>query len=303
MAQHSSVPLAFEFIAKRREWHVVKLVVAGREDAFREPAPKFLGTDIPIPMIGKPLTEPSNDVLFRVEEDSSYAFLGAGSLYKAAGIEEAAHLDALADLVENGRTVPTGSDELLVSGSSTSGQGRKRPDPWAMRDEFLKLDESATALAAFLNRWGTWGTFSLLIERLSGTRMLKRLTGEEYPQFLHPYTVWRERKTYRDGMLGSSASWLSTRATLGLTHRRAEFPYLGIVAATCRQAIETTITLDHLRKVRSRVCARVDCNNIFPVDSDHGKIYCQQYCGHLVSVRNGRAATKKAAKSLKRKKA
>jgi hypothetical protein len=56
-------------------------------------------------------------------------------------------------------------------------------------------------------------------------------------------------------------------------------------------AFLATIFIYHLRETKYRYCRRPDCGNVFEVGR-RGKIYCEQYCGHLESLR----ATRKRKK-------
>ncbi len=304
MAHHFTVPFAFEFESERLKWSIVRFEIAGREGDFKPPTLKFPGTDLPIPTVAAPVLNRSNEVLVRCEQSEStgHAFLPRGRMYKAFNPEESAYLEALGELKLAGKDVPEDMSELIVSDPNTVLPSRKKADAWAMREEFLRLEKTNRALVEFLNRWGDWGGPSVLVTaRVSGQDLLRLLSPDKEPRFLLPFTIWRQREAYRAGMLGAPSLWLSHTASLSLTHRRPQFPYMGITDRKCSRAIETTITLDHLRQVKNRICARVDCNNIFSVDSEHAKIYCEQYCGHLVSVRRKRAAAKKAAKAAGRK--
>jgi len=46
-------------------------------------------------------------------------------------------------------------------------------------------------------------------------------------------------------------------------------------------------------------CKRPDCGNIFPRTEDKRKVFCSQYCGHLVSLRRKRAAKRKRTSKRK----
>ena len=164
-----------------------------------------------------------------------------------------------------------------------------------MRDEFLRLKESNAALLAFLNRWGPWDRLGALYI-VEPTGFSPRELGDPVPLAVLPSLVWERRRELRSGMLNKPDVWLSDNAAFGTMQRRTSYPYLGITDHTCLQAIETTITLDHLRKTVWRKCARQDCENVFAMNSGHGKTYCEQYCGHLESVRRNRAKAKAAQK-------
>ena len=75
-------------------------------------------------------------------------------------------------------------------------------------------------------------------------------------------------------------------------------PYFGLTDGLCTSAIETTITLDHLRRVEYRICARDDCAKPFQVQSAHGQTYCSQGCAHTVHMRRSRQAERKQGKKM-----
>ena len=181
--------------------------------------------------------------------------------------------------------------------------GERIGDPWLMRREFMQLPEANDAVLSFANRWGAWNVGALSVHTYPfRLNEFIKLESRPWIECLSPFLVWQERQRLKAAMLAPPEEWLSRNASLGFTASRQRFPYLGVKATTCLRAIEITITLDHLRNVRSRICARPDCDNIFTVESNHGKVYCDQYCAHLVSVRRNRAPSKKAEIASQRRK-
>jgi hypothetical protein len=179
---------------------------------------------------------------------------------------------------------------MLFEPDSPTGLHKER-DPWQMRDEFLRLKRDDEALLDFVNKWGEWDSEVLFP---IGGQTIARKIDHYCPRFILPDRVWKMQDFYRSALRTPAEEWLTRFAMLGGLKKRSTFPYLAANSASCRTAIETTITIDLLKKVRFRACARPDCDNVFSLDSRHKRKYCQQYCGHLESVRKQRQATQKA---------
>src|SRR5271157_1320058 len=92
--------------------------------------------------------------------------------------------------------------------------------------------------------------------------------------------------------------WLTDfQQLLPLTLRR-RYPYLLLGTSNCQEAIVHTITLDLLKKVQFRICARGDCRAPFPIKNQHRREYCCQDCAHIESVRRQRRRARREAKHL-----
>lgn len=65
-----------------------------------------------------------------------------------------------------------------------------------------------------------------------------------------------------------------------------------VLVGTALDAILATIYLDSLRGIESQACALAGCEQVFEVNSKHGKRYCSNYHAHLASVRRNRPKTK-----------
>lgn len=170
------------------------------------------------------------------------------------------------------------SGALLVP-SLTQGRTR-RADAWQARDEFfdLKLGD-ISGLLKFFNRWGQWHSDSLD----------DAVSVEE---------VWRIRERFLKAVMAPLSEWLTDQSVnvspLALFRPRAEYPHFFSKTSWCAVGIHTTITLDLLRRVKFRLCARKDCRTPFAVESNHDRKYHSQYCGHLESLRKQRREAKKA---------
>jgi hypothetical protein len=161
-------------------------------------------------------------------------------------------------------------------------------DPWQARDEFLSLRRSITDLLVFLNRYGAWRREHLPWD--STTVWGRR------PRLAFPEDFWNEQARIRESLKGGAKNW-TWRDVLRLSPR-PEFPHYVHEAMCCFEAINTATTIDFLKNIRFKICARPDCAKPFPADRTN-KIYCEQYCGHLVSVRNKR---KRASRPKRRPK-
>jgi hypothetical protein len=296
MAQHFNIPIAFKYLASRAKWESCSFLLADEESVFRPKSPTAT--------LGTPVMPESDKVYIRLNRVTGLAALTAPSepFYKTYSSELIVALQIMFERQESGLPLLESMAQLLV----TSQQGdiaERHLDPWKMCDEFMRLEESNAALRSFLNRWGIWDTSSTISLAAASLKDVGLgLVSYESPILcVLPFLVWRARKAFRAGMLGKPDAWLANNASFGMTHRRSQFPYLGITDRDCSKAIETTITLDHMRQVKRSICARSDCDNIFEVESGHGKIYCEQYCGHLVSVRRKREAEKRARKAARPK--
>jgi len=216
------------------------------------------------------------------------------------------------------------SVDLLLCSSGEATNKKREADPWAMRAEFLRLRQDTKALVDFLNRWGVWGTTG----RLSGCREKSpspplpplqfrtrpwmiglELDPEKIPNvfaspiedrsegnYVLPIDIWEFRRRCRDGLKSPAHKWLADVQKFFLVTFRPEYPHFFSFAGNCQEAISTTITLDLLRRVKFRICARLDCPSPFPVKNRHRRRYCRQYCAHIESVRKQRRAAKREAK-------
>ena len=302
MAHRFSIPIVTRYVSQRLKWEACSYSIAGRKSDFPEDRPTFLGTDVPIPLLpftGPPLV-PDYPLVKLHRHSAGSPRHYPDNLYYTLSEDFSAAFETVTNLQLEGKAVPESMSKLLVVFEHGTVPEREM-NAWEMRDDFMRLEESSDALLAFLNRWGLWSTPTLLHTEFSQFRVVSRLGLGDQPYVVLPHIVWLHRKLFRDGMLGPATAWLTERAALGGLHRRDRFPYFGLTDRTCAQAIETTITLDHMRRVKSRMCARADCKRVFTVESNHGQIYCQQYCGHLASLRRNRERAKSAKKPAKRR--
>jgi hypothetical protein len=142
-------------------------------------------------------------------------------------------------------------------------------DAWELRDEFLRLSMDNDSALSFLQKWGRWRSWRGLVD-VEEMRALQRKV--------------------REALISSPEQWLasSSGSLPRMRPRSTTFPYFGFLTDSCEAAIRTTTTMDLLRRVKFRSCARPDCAVPFPIESKHERRYCTQYCAHLESVRRNR---------------
>jgi hypothetical protein len=162
----------------------------------------------------------------------------------------------------------------------------KERNVWAMRARFFSLEPSIVALKSFLNLWGPWDA-----ER--------RYPADAYSleslpfALVVPDAIWRQREVYRKALSGSARSWLSKARPLTFSHLE-EWPHFLVERSTCQDAIEATITIDHLRGAKFGFCKR--CRGMFERDTLHKKNYCSRKCIQADATARWRANQREEAK-------
>lgn len=185
-------------------------------------------------------------------------------------------------------------DEVKVS--EQSGQKRLA--------EFLDLPKHDLAkLADFLNKVGVWSSDDAQ-------------TWGPDPLYAYPESIWlfqegledARHATYQKNFLSQVTPTLPKPKTLlDLMAQRPpanNFPFsfeLTEVAAgvitivNARHMLLATVLADIAKGIRFKVCKRKDCGKSFPLESEHKRKFCSQYCGHLFSLRRARKKAKKKA--------
>jgi hypothetical protein len=200
----------------------------------------------------------------------------------------------------------TGALWALKPGSVTK-------NAWVMRDEFLRLDADPElgwewSARCFLNKWGFWELNKGYVEVWSDLASFSRLaalyelgTKEKFakPDFMMvlPHLLRKQQQRYRKALLPSNARrWLSLHP-LNL-ETAGEFPFFRVRKSCCADAIEATITIDHLAGIKHGICKR--CHTVFQRETNHKKNYCSERCFNAAGVQRWREkqrnATKKGAK-------
>lgn len=199
----------------------------------------------------------------------------------------------LSDVPPRARTVP-------LSGRTPRNVPLRRVNGWKMREDFLRLKRNTGALVDFLNRYGAWNFVTSpfpnhgdwkpeivlpdQIWYISNLEMTKA-TPVDLP--IVPPGQYDAQNTFSKGLI-EPRWWFDKLIARPYIDTRPEFPHLVINAARCFDVIRVSITIDHLRGSKFRVCARPDCGMPFAIKSQHRRIYCRQYCGHLESIRKQR---------------
>ena len=192
------------------------------------------------------------------------------------------------ELLTGDRRLSASSRKLeidLIVGSSRGRRGESdhQIDPWALRSEFLSLDRKETSnsnLVRFLNQCGQWSDATFI--------------GYEEKRLFPPGEFWSDRHKLISAMKLGTSHWDSRdfRPAFDMICR-SEFPHLITVDRFCLDAIFHSVTIDLMSGVKHGLCAREDCRRPFSFESRHERLYCGQYCGHLVSVRKRRTAHKR----------
>jgi hypothetical protein len=191
--------------------------------------------------------------------------------------------------------------ELLICGRrENSNKKRPRIDAWSLRDEFLRLKRGNVELLEFLNYWGTWREwFENTLTQYQPSVGPDPELPLSLPRFRPPIlsdsatavlieSVWSDQDAFKTALKSPDLSASLARLSFAAFEVRREFPHFVRKVATCRDAIQNTITMDILRGSRFRLCALSDCRIPFRLESGHKRTFCCQYHAHLASVRRNR---------------
>jgi len=291
MSHNIAVPLQVRFTPVKRKWTLRNARIVGSADGFhlRDLLPGT--TPIIEPLSAYPLS-------VRLLEPGPRGSMKESETLYSLGFGD--HVEALKERYAPGGTLLTSAIygtpllELLVS--DLEERPKREHDPWQMREEFLNLPQSGDALASFLTKWGIW-SFESLSEITAGA-MLHRL-GSPVRYYAVPELIWERQTFYKAALSGKPKDWLTLHARVPAPQRQLKPPFLATVDSLCSTAIETTITMDKLRDVPYRICAKEDCGRVFELRTKHDKQFCSYSCAHLTSVRRGRAK-QKAKKTTKK---
>jgi hypothetical protein len=195
--------------------------------------------------------------------------------------------------------------------------GEVTKNAWIMRDEFLSLDADPDpklgwdwSAQQFLNKWGLWGFSQVHVNDwdpasyLAMATLLQSTKGESIYKLnkpglvmVIPHLLKGQQEKYRKALLPNNARpWLRSHPlSLDVAD---EFPYFRIRRSYCSDAIDTTITIDHLAERQFGICKR--CHKVFEKETRHKKNYCSERCFNAAGVQRWREkqriATKKGAK-------
>jgi hypothetical protein len=193
-------------------------------------------------------------------------------------------------------------------GLFTLEPGTVKKNAWIMRDEFLTLDADTIlgwewSVRRFLNKWGLWEYDRGYIDPWNGTSLLnlkilhqigsKRRIDEPDFAMVVPHLLQKQQEIYSKALLPNNArKWLRVHP-LSLT-TADEFPFFRVRRSYCCDAIEATITIDHLAERLFGICKR--CHKIFQRETRHEKNYCSERCFNAAGVQRWREKQRKPAK-------
>lgn len=174
---------------------------------------------------------------------------------------------------------------------------------WYMRDEFLNLDaetEWEWSVWQFLNKWGIWQpSLGFSPDWTEGairrTGLLPSIPMREIVKtdfmLVMPHLLKEEQTKFRRALLPShSRSWL--RSHPFSLDTAEEFPFFRLRRSYCRDAIEATITIDHLSDNKFGICKR--CHKVFEKEKNYKMSYCGRSCANAASVARFREKQRKA---------
>jgi hypothetical protein len=260
MAQMIQIPVSFEFRSTKVRWTEARANVTGwwKQDGREDPA--RLIAEIAAGGEKKTITFP----LTRLpDEQRKQCLTTIGGSHADEAVREICSALELPYFFHDHKTYIEDSELVMHSQSA---------DPWFMREHFLRFKPDCNAAIAFLNDWGRWREFRNFTD-LSETIDLQQAV--------------------REALTSSPEKWFASRYAFPTMKRSSspEYPYFTMLTDACQVAIRMTTTIDLLRQVKFKTCARRDCGLPFPVTSNHKRDYCSQYCGHLESVRRKRKTT------------
>lgn len=128
--------------------------------------------------------------------------------------------------------------------------------------------------------------------------MLARLGTNQKPDrpdfvMVIPHLLKAEQERYRKALLPRNARQWLRRRPLNLIPAD-EFPFFRVCKSFCADAVETTITIDHLAERKFGICKR--CHKDFQKETQHEKNYCSERCFNAAGVQRWREKQRKAAK-------
>lgn len=179
-----------------------------------------------------------------------------------------------------------------------------------MRDEFLGLEADPEfgpigwdwSVRRFLNKWGLWCSekgyveawdFSFPAIAALHESVSKQKINKPGFVMVNPHLLKAQQERYGKARLPKNArNWLSLHPLSLDTD--GEFPFFRLRKNYCRDAIEATITIDHLAGIKHGLCKR--CHKSFAKETRHKKNYCSERCFNAAGVQRWREKQRKAAK-------
>jgi len=262
----------------------------------------------------KPLTKPEKShILVRIEvpdEIEISAMLGAHT--KKYDYVTLDRTSLPPDVLASHETHRSGADisgrlfHVLVCATEVESRrpvvsaGLTPKNAWLMRDEFLNLQAGSDwirNLQRFLDKWGLWGWRQHITQGTLGKAYpnLSLLSGLPlYPRdviCLAPHSVKQQQESYSKALLPRNRrNWLRSHP-LSL-ETVDEPPFFHVRKSYCSDAIETTITIDHLAERQFGICKR--CHSTFEKETQHKREYCSRACINAANVQRWRAEQRKS---------
>jgi hypothetical protein len=292
VAQIINIPLAFEFRPLRAKWTVRTVRIEGwAKDVKRRSLIGYVGSadDVTVEMLELGELGGLFDIYGTLDAPRGFSDLKRPAVVHWRDIPT--EIQVTATTAKNMEQIRGDIFHILACESRESAYGRAG-DAWEMRREFLRLKQDSWALLEFLRKWGIWDETRL------GTSTLARDANTSFQNVVFPEGIWDVQARYRAALVGPPDEWLGDVDPFKGIYATPMYPHFILEHSQCKPAIEATITIDLLKKVKFRKCKRPDCSEVFPLESRHKRLYCSQPCAHLESVRKQRrAAARKKAKS------
>lgn len=307
------VPAKFSFQPYVAEW---RMVSAETVDWAEEPKLRLA--------FAKPTEEPEKPrlrVRIEIPEPGDLGFTGFGlgsrSSY-AVVLNRASIPPGLVQPHENHRNTPDMSGRtfrvLICQKPEMKGglwllePGDVTKNAWIMRDEFLSLNVDPDpelgwdwSVRRFLNKWGLWGWGQVYVEGADPTSRLTMLANSlSGPKIgtvpflmVIPHLLKTQQERYRKALLPKNARpWLRSH-TMNLVPAD-DPPFFRLRASYCAEAIDATITIDHLAERQFGICKR--CHKVFQKETQHKKNYCSERCINAANVQMWREKQRKNAR-------
>lgn len=180
---------------------------------------------------------------------------------------------------------------------------------WLMSDEFLNLGDDpeeddpewswVLSVWRFLNKWGIWESGRGFREDWSALPMRIMSPSASLPEqkidkpdfvLVIPHLLKEQQGKLRRAVLPSNARpWLRSHPVSLDTAN--EFPFFRVRRHYCRDAIEATITIDHLGEIKHGICKR--CHKVFEKEKKYKMSYCSRTCANAASVERFRERQRK----------
>jgi hypothetical protein len=297
MSQVVNIPLSFEFRPLKAKWSVRTAEIEGwAKDVRRRSLFGYIGSSDDVTV---DLREPETLGGFAGLTEMVHIPLGASNPKHPAVVrwtDIPADIKAVAASAENMGEIRGSSFHILACESSEGVYGRTG-DAWAMRREFLRLKRDSWELLQFLRKWGVWD------ERKLGSSNLAPGANAFIQNVVFPEVIWELQSVYREALTSPPDEWLSKGVDpFKGAYATPMYPHFILEHTQCKLAIEATISIDLIKRVKFRKCRRPDCSEVFALESKHKRIYCGQPCAHLESVRKQRRAAARLQKKSPRKK-